>query len=298
MTVLISTACGGAEAFLGVDLTMLGAATGDSFPDVGATLSVEYASFPTLASCATAACSGGLDFITLSKSFRVRSDRQGTWLDAARTMARLTGMGAAGFCAEVPATAEDITAGVQLLAEQRDGWGSVEISLPDDAVTSIDDLAASAELARSRGVKFTVCVAARDVTDSLAEMIGSLADAVWLVTKDPSEARDVREKLQSIARALGRSLAVLVELGVVISGNLQAATERARLIEDMQGAPAFEGKARVVGTVYDVADAVEDWIGQGAADGVIFLPASLPTDLASIIRGVLPLLKARAIPEA
>lgn len=62
----------------------------------------------------------------------------------------------------------------------------------------------------------------------------------------------------------------------------------------MQGTPAFEGKASVVGTVYDVADMVESWIGLGAADGIIFLPASLPTDLASVIRGVLPLLKARA----
>ncbi|MDN6487611.1 MAG: hypothetical protein L0K34_09035, partial [Ancrocorticia sp.] len=62
----------------------------------------------------------------------------------------------------------------------------------------------------------------------------------------------------------------------------------------MNGSPAFAGKASVVGTVYDVADVVESWIGLGAADGVVFLPASVPTDLASVIRGVLPLLRARS----
>ena len=65
--------------------------------------------------------------------------------------------------------------------------------------------------------------------------------------------------------------------------------------QTMTGRPVFDGKASVVGTVYDVADTVEEWICLGAVDGIVFLPASLPTDLASVIRGIMPLLYARGI---
>ena len=118
------------------------------------------------------------------------------------------------------------------------------------------------------------------------------------LTDNLERARGIRSELRELAASNGRSVRVLGELGIVISGSMRAANERALLVADMVGAPLFEGKASVVGTVSDVADAFERWIGTGAADGLIFLPASLPTDLASLIRGVVPLLAARAQIEA
>lgn len=282
------------EAYLGVDLTMLGAVPCDSYANIGSELAVEYASFPMLASCATAACSGGLDLITLSSTFRIRSDKQGAAMDAARTMARLTQLGAAGFSAEVPPTHACLEEAITLLSSQREGWGGVEITVDDAAVLDVDQLTSAITLAHDLGVTITARVPAREVRGSSVETLASFADTVRLLTEDPHEAREARFALRSAARDAGRVLTVFVELGVVISGNRQAAIERCRLIEDMQGGAAFTGKARVVGTVYDVADAVENWIGLGAADGVIFMPASLPTDLASLIKGVIPLLKARS----
>lgn len=282
------------EVFLGVDLTMLGAVSSDSYTGINAELPVEYASFPMLASCAMAACSGGLDLITLSKDFRVRSDKHGAAMDAARTMARLTQVGAVGFSAEVPTTPESIEEAVKLLASQREGWGSVEICVNDDGTFDAESLAVPIAVAHDLGASITVRVPVRNVRGELVAQLADVADSVCLLTDNPHDAREARFALRSAARERGRELKVLVELGVVISGNKQAAVERARLIRDMNGSPVFPNKAHTIGTVYDIADTVEEWIGMGAADGVIFLPASLPTDLASIIKGVIPLLRARS----
>ncbi len=278
------------EAFIGVDLTLLGAVSAEEYASLGLDLPVEYVSFPKLASCAGAACSGGLDFISLSKEFQTRSDRVSD-MDAVRTMARILDSGQGGFSAEVPAQRECFDEAVGLLTKQRDGWGCVEVSVVDNS--DVERLAAPAAQARANGIQTSVRVSVEDLIHIDHAALVSWADSVRLITADPHKAREARFALRSAAHRMKRELRVLVEIGIVISGSQQAANERALLVEAMQGAPAFEGRARVIGTVYDVADMVESWIGLGAADGVIFLPASLPTDLASVIRGVLPLLKAR-----
>lgn len=278
------------EAFIGVDLTLLGAVSAEEYASLGLDLPVEYVSFPKLASCAGAACSGGLDFISLSKEFQTRSDRVSD-MDAVRTMARILDSGQGGFSAEVPAQRECFDEAVGLLTKQRDGWGCVEVSVVDNS--DVERLAAPAAQARANGIQTSVRVRVEDLIHIDHAALVSWADSVRLITADPHKAREARFALRSAAHRMKRELRVLVEIGIVISGSQQAANERALLVEAMQGAPAFEGRARVIGTVYDVADMVESWIGLGAADGVIFLPASLPTDLASVIRGVLPLLKAR-----
>ena len=168
-------------------------------------------------------------------------------------------------------------------------------------VTKTSDLEAIAKLAEEiadSGMPVNVQFDA-EVADAIAlDMLASFVDGVRVRTDDLERARDIRRELRSLAASNGRSLRVFGELGIVISGSMRAASERALLVADITGAPLFEGKASVVGTVYDVADAVERWVGTGAADGLIFLPASLPTDLASLIRGVVPLLTARARIEA
>lgn len=279
------------DAFIGVDLSLLGAVSADEYASLGIDLPVEYVNFPKLASCAGAACSGGLDFLSLSMDFQTRSDRVSS-MDAVRTMARILDAGEGGFSAEIPGDKESFEEAISLLAKQRDGWGCIEVAVVEHA--EVMRLAQPAAHARARGIQTTVRVRVEDLAELDIDVLVSWADSIRLLTSDPHKAREARFALRSAAKKQKRSLSVLVEIGIVISGSQQAANERALLIGAMQGAPAFEGKASVVGTVYDVADMVESWIGLGAADGIIFLPASLPTDLASVIRGVLPLLKARA----
>ncbi|MGO1858434.1 hypothetical protein [Ancrocorticia populi] len=279
------------DAVIGVDLTLLGAVCSEAFASLGIDLPVEHASLPKLASCIGAACTGGLDFVSLSKDFQARSDRT-TCMDAVRTVSRIMDVGAVGFSAEIPPEAEHVDEAVSLLAEQKDGWGCVEIDIASSS--DLEQIAKYAKSAHDAGVQVTARVACDLLSDLDIDLLASWADMVRLLTDDPHEARGARFALRSAAHQQGRELRVLVEVGIVISGNQQAANERAILIEAMNGSPAFAGKASVVGTVYDVADLVESWIGLGAADGVVFLPASVPTDLASVIRGVLPLLRARS----
>ncbi|MGO1638525.1 MAG: hypothetical protein ACTHYA_08515 [Ancrocorticia populi] len=279
------------DAVIGVDLTLLGAVCSEAFASLGIDLPVEHVSLPKLASCIGAACTGGLDFVSLSKDFQARSDRT-TCMDAVRTVSRIMDVGAVGFSAEIPPEAEHVDEAVSLLAEQKDGWGCVEIDIASSS--DLEQIAKYAKSAHDAGVQVTARVACDLLSELDIDLLASWADMVRLLTDDPHEARGARFALRSAAHQQGRELRVLVEVGIVISGNQQAANERAILIEAMNGSPAFAGKASVVGTVYDVADLVESWIGLGAADGVVFLPASVPTDLASVIRGVLPLLRARS----
>lgn len=280
------------DAYIGIDLTILSAASSADYSSLGMDLPVEFASFPKLVSCASAACSGGLDLILLAKEFLMRCDRSGGSMDAVRTMARLTDTGAAGFSAEVPTEAPKLAEAIGLLSQQRDGWGSIEISL--DHSSDLRALTSFSTAAHDAGIHVSGRMSADDVLQMNLTELTALVDAVRLQTEDPHVARECRFALRSAAAEQGRSLDVLVDMGVVISGSAKAASERALLIEGIQQRPLFDGKAKAVGTVYDVADAVENWIGLGGADGIIFMPASLPTDLASIIRGVLPLLKARS----
>ena len=279
------------DAVIGVDLTLLGAVCSEAFASLGIDLPVERASLPKLASCIGAACTGGLDFVSLSKDFQARSDRT-TCMDAVRTVSRIMDVGAVGFAAAIPPEAGHVDEAVSLLAEQKDGWGCVEIDIASSS--DLEQIARYAKSAHDAGVQVTARVACDLLSELDIDLLASWADMVRLLTDDPHEARGARFALRSAAHQQGRELRVLVEVGIVISGNQQAANERAILIEAMNGSPAFAGKASVVGTVYDVADLVESWIGLGAADGVVFLPASVPTDLASVIRGVLPLLRARS----
>ena len=284
-----------AEAVMGVDLSLLGAVTTEAFAAaLGSEMPVEYASYPRIASCAQAATRGGIDFVCLDATFRTRSDNANQ-LDAARVAARLLSQHAGKVNVQIPAEVAVSREGIGMLAQHGEHVApTVEVTEESD----LDGIARLAEEIAANGMPVNVQLDA-EVADAIS--LGTLAafvDWVRVRTDDLERARDIRSELRELAASNGRSVRVLGELGIVISGSMRAANERALLVADMVGAPLFEGKASVVGTVSDVADAFERWIGTGAADGLIFLPASLPTDLASLIRGVVPLLAARAQIEA
>lgn len=283
------------EAWVGVDLSLLGATTSDSIFDVGSDMPVDRLNFPRLACAVKAALGGGIDFVSLGSTFFSRSDlhvRDGS-LDGAKTAAKLAEISTGGVCVEVPAAAHSINQAVDLIAAQDEGWAGITVAV--DASTDFASILPAAKNARITGVEITAIVAAETVSAEFAQNVAEFADIVRLRVTDPHNARGIRFAIRAAADAKSRSIPVIADLGIVISASMQAAEERAVLISEMTGTEIFAGLPSAVGTVYDVADAIESWVGLGAADGVLLVPASLPTDLASILRGVLPLLKARTV---
>jgi alkanesulfonate monooxygenase SsuD/methylene tetrahydromethanopterin reductase-like flavin-dependent oxidoreductase (luciferase family) len=49
----------------------------------------------------------------------------------------------------------------------------------------------------------------------------------------------------------------------------------------------------IVGTAEDVADELQAWVEQGAADGFVISPPVLPAGLEAFVDGVVPILQAR-----
>lgn len=282
------------EAVIGIDLSLLGArkakerATGMDAP-------VEHMSFPALASAVEGAARGGLDFVTLSDSFVTRSDHDATngALDAARTAGRLIELADLGFAAQVPSEPEAFERSIELIDQAGCGWGCVELKV--DANTDYELLEDQAHRAHAVGVTVCVRLKASEFEHLDVAAIASCVDAVRLVCTDPHEAREVRFALRSSAAEQGRTLRVLCEIGFIVSSSREAAQEREILLRMLGGDESLRGKTCVAGTVTDVVDEAERWISAGATDGIVFLPASVPTDLASLIRGVMPLIRERHI---
>lgn len=281
------------DALIAIDLSSLGISAEDSSAQTD--VPAEHVNFPALASACDAALSGGVDVVALSKDFFAHSytkARDGN-LDPAKIASQLMKLIQGWFSAEIPATVRALDKAADWLVHEDKGWSSVEVLLESNS--DLGELRARAEQAHSRGLAIAVRMRADIFTDEICEEVASWADAVRLETDDAHTARKIRSALRSAATNKGRDLKVVCEMGILISASTRAARERELLLSIMRGTSVFPGKAHVVGTVYDVADEAERWISQGAVDGLVFLPASVPTDLASLIRGVLPLLRAREI---
>lgn len=279
-----------ATAWIGIDLTLLGASTPPGFEEAP----IDHLNFPRLAASVKAAHQGGIDFVALGAEFQNSSDSlvHESAFDAAKTAARLADVSTAGVFAEVAGTPEDMNVAVDILASQDEGWAGITMTLATDS--DFDGILAASKNARAAGVRISVIITNPSISAERAKLIASIADTVRLRVADPHAAREARFAIRAAGQELGRDVLVFAELGIVISASVEAAEERAHLIEEIDGCVPFEGIACVLGTVYSVADAIESWVGLGAADGIILVPASLPTDLASVLRGVLPLMEARA----
>lgn len=275
--------------WLGVDLTLLGAFTPPGFDESP----FDQLNYPRLAASVRAAQQGGFDFVTFGSQFQAGSDfRHEPKFGAVYTASRLAEVSQAGIFAGVEGQAEEINAAVDLLAAQEQGWGGITISVSTDS--DFQAIEQAAVNARASGVRLCLIINNPSISDQRAEFIVSIADAVRLRVADPHAAREARFKIRAAGKRFGKDIRVFAEMGIVISASVEAAEERFYLIERMNGCEPFAGIASVLGTVYTVADAIESWVGLGAADGIILLPASLPTDLASALKGVIPLLQARA----
>ena len=293
------------DAFVGVNLTAFGAFPTDFPGDDAHGVTVEHLNLAHLLSSISAAFHGGLDVVTLDRDFHTRSDAdaQANALDGVRTVVKIweraknfvpsadNNNSRAALCAEVPSDPDYIRQAVKILSDGEVKRASILIALQD--TSDFDDFEAAANEARAAGYKIWLVVTNPQLTLNYVDVVARIADVVRVRTTDRSLARTLRFSLLEAGEKLGRKILVLADLGVVISASLQAAHERDILVSQMIGHELFAGQSKIVGTVYDVADAIEGWIGAGAADGLIFTPASLPTDLASLLKGVLPLISAR-----
>ena len=150
---------------------------------------------------------------------------------------------------------------------------------PDDGVR---------RLAHSR----PLTVVRADEPDALAVAAGH-ADVVRVAAPGLDAAHAVRERVRDAAARAGRhpdDLTVLLDVEVHLAADARASLRRLDRAGEL--APST---LRVVGAAVDLANLVERTVALGAADGIMFLPLALPTDLHAITREVVPLLAGRGL---
>ncbi|USR78828.1 hypothetical protein [Arcanobacterium pinnipediorum] len=276
-------------AWMGIDLSLLGAQTCGSLTEID----VEPFHYGKMAAATRAAAGGGLDFVALSAEFVADSAHRQLGMDTVSVGSQLCSIPGLGVVMEVEAHPRALAQGCEAVGVVSHSWASLAITI-DGQTDFNDDLCRAMHDVRSAGVGLIVNIRAQSLTAELTASVAKFADMVRLRVPDPHVARGLRYGIRAAAHEVGRNLPVVVDIGIVISATAQAAHERALLIEAITGVPLFPDVPKIIGTVHEVADSIERWVGLGAADGVVVLPASLPTDLGSLIRGVLPLLSGRA----
>jgi hypothetical protein len=292
-----------ATATLGLDLTGLGVAASDGLT---ADLPVEKANLAKLASYTRAAHQGGVGFVSLGEQFRLRSDRRvrhDDWLDPVVAARRISPHAAAGLVPTVPLRGDlSLVAGELAQISRTNGaWAGLQLSHEHtDDETFVDTLARVLRtVTAGRGSQAPRVVVPVDA-ESEIEVAAGYADVVRIREQDLEWARELRYAVRGAARAAGRQdVRVLVDLHTIISADRAAAEERAGLVADIAGPDAsWAGALEAVGTVDDVVDTIQRWITAGAADGFVILPGSVPADVAALLRGVVPELRARGLVSA
>ncbi|MDP9801644.1 hypothetical protein J2S49_001720 [Arcanobacterium wilhelmae] len=280
------------SAYFGLEIGALGAA-GDVDPAYRHELGPLQVNWQRLASAVRAAQMGGMDFVSIDSRFLLKADvdpREGL-LDGARAAARIAPHSIGGVLVEVPGVPKLMSQAIDIMEKQDEGWAGLIFHLNDSSdFLGLSKVAAKAQEA---GVKLLVIIGEAELVPQRAHIIAPYADAIELRCPDPILARKARFALREAGEKLGKEIHVYAQVGVVISASESAARDRAELVGSIHVGHLFGGRMRVLGTVYDVADAVEALIGMGAADGVWFMPCSLPADQSSVIKGVVPLIRAR-----
>ncbi|PFG40881.1 alkanesulfonate monooxygenase SsuD/methylene tetrahydromethanopterin reductase-like flavin-dependent oxidoreductase (luciferase family) [Georgenia soli] len=292
------------RATIGLDLTGLGVST--SATGLSADLPVEKCDLAKLASYTRAAHHSGVDFVSLGEQFRLRSDRavrRDDWLDPVVAARRISPhAGSAGLIPSVPAGRADlgVVAGELAQVSREHGtWTGLQLAGGgENLARSLPGVSRSIAGARTRSPRPSVVLQVSGEQD--VALAGAHADIVRIREEDLGWARELRYAVRAAARAAGREddVRVLVDLHAVVSQDRASAEERAGLIADIDGDQAsWAGALRAYGTVTDVADVVETWVSAGAADGFVVLPGSVPADVAALLKGVVPELRARGLVE-
>ena len=73
----------------------------------------------------------------------------------------------------------------------------------------------------------------------------------------------------------------------------KAKQEKLSIRDLMIWSAGTKGHNLLVGTPASIVDRLEEWVAEGAADGFILMPLSLPDDLRDLVGSVLPELRRR-----
>lgn len=281
------------DAWIGVDLTALSPHVSGSA--LTHELSPDRFLHSRLAATTKVALGASIDFVTIGSDLEFGHPENGvSTTDAASIANEVASLARGGVFTSVHPDAEEIervratfVAGVPNVGT---AWRGISVRF-----TAEDDLQAikAALLAvRKSRIKISFTIPG-ELSAGNAQVVTQFADFVRVRSTSYEAARTIRFELLKEMQSAKRSFPVLGEVGVLISASRQAAEERREMIREMLSGEIFKEIPSVIGTVYDVADFIETWVGAGAVDGVVLHAASLPTDLGSIVRGVIPLLEAR-----
>jgi alkanesulfonate monooxygenase SsuD/methylene tetrahydromethanopterin reductase-like flavin-dependent oxidoreductase (luciferase family) len=91
---------------------------------------------------------------------------------------------------------------------------------------------------------------------------------------------------------LGRELRVLQTVLPILA---DTEADAKRLAQEWEKNASQTKVNRLIGTPSQVADTLEHWFKEGAADGFHFLPSVLPEGLETITRGLVPELQQRGL---
>lgn len=273
---------------IGMDLSTLGAEVFDGASDFGEDFPVESCNMSRLAALAGAGLNDGLASVLLGPTFRLRSDThlRESWLDAVQAATKLAPRLTGPITAAVIADEYVLSSAIDLVT----GTG---VGLELHRVRDMAALEPLLERARAENIDLSIALTGSSARSIDADAVGRLINWVRLREPDPHIARELRYQLRDAANAQQRDLRIVADLFIIISACEADAQERAQLIDSIGADRYAKGAPRVLGTVHDVADHIESWLALSAADAFTLLPGSLPTDLASTVRGVLPELSAR-----
>ncbi|PWD49422.1 hypothetical protein C8046_00490 [Serinibacter arcticus] len=289
---------------LGLDLTTLGAKA-SSFRRPGAGGN-ERVSLSDVAEHVALAAAAGVDLITFGESFRLDTTaRADAWLDPAVIASRLAASGAltggptvvpalpAGFLD--PVRLARAVAGIHARSGGRAGW-QLPISATAGGVhAEVRRVWEATPDAQTGGHSPLVVTAPQEATTAV--VAGRFSDVVRLQVSDLAEAKRRRTAIRTAAEQAGRNpddVRVLVDAVTVIGQDAASALFRADLLRDL-GTHTDHDELTVAGTARGVADVFEDWYTQGAVDGFVVLPGSLPADVQALAHELAPALAERGL---
>jgi len=289
---------------LGLDLTTLGAkASSFRRPDASAGDRVELSDVAEYVALAREA---GVDLIAFGEAFRLDANpRHDAWLDPAVISSRLAATGAltdgpvvvpalpAGFLD--PVRLARAVAGIHARSAGRAGW-QLPISATAGGVHAEVRRVWEATPDAQVGGRTPLIVTA-PLEATTAVVAGRYSDVVRLQVSDLAEAHRRRAAIRTAAEQAGRNpddVRVVVDAVTVIAQDAPSALFRADLLRDL-GTHADHDQLTVAGTARGVADVFEDWFTQGAVDGFVVLPGSLPADVHALAHELAPSLVERGL---
>jgi alkanesulfonate monooxygenase SsuD/methylene tetrahydromethanopterin reductase-like flavin-dependent oxidoreductase (luciferase family) len=120
----------------------------------------------------------------------------------------------------------------------------------------------------------------------------AVADVLVLRDETFEIAKGRYRELHLEAQKLGRELRVLQTVLPILA---DTEADAKRLAQEWEKNASQTKVNRLIGTPSQVADTLEHWFKEGAADGFHFLPSVLPEGLETITRGLVPELQQRGL---